>query len=154
MTTSKSVLQDWVSTIGLRHQGTLLSGIRGCDTVPKDHPTKLITRGLRADCLNSFCGDSTKAKTYIRPISHDEFVDMLPLVLNSLDELPSHYLSHFMHSVQILAFYHPDVDRQALWNQLYLRICKRLHLHPESVADVNKRLGAEEETFATQEDEV
>jgi hypothetical protein len=57
----KSVLQDWVMTLGLRQQGTLLSGIRGCDTVPKHHITKLLVRGLRADCLNAFCGDPKKS---------------------------------------------------------------------------------------------
>lgn len=150
----KSVLQDWVMYLGLRMQGVLLSGMRGCDTVSKHHPTKLITRGLRADCLNSFAGDASKARSYIKPISHEEFIDLLPLVLDSLDELPSHYLSHFMHAVQIVAFWHPLIERRDVWNVLYLRICKRLHVHPESPADVSKRLDAPEDIFANQEDSI
>jgi hypothetical protein len=152
--TMKSVLQDWVMNMGLRHQGTLLSGIRGCDTVAKNHPTKIIIRGLRADCLNAHNGDPTKALTFIKPMPPEEFHDYLPTVLDSLDELPSHYLSHFMHSVQIVAFYHEDMNRRSLWNMLYLRICKRLHLHPETPADVDRRLNAPEVSFAQQEDEV
>jgi hypothetical protein len=34
-----SVLQDWVQELPLRAQGTLLTGIRGCDVAPK-LPTK------------------------------------------------------------------------------------------------------------------
>lgn len=79
-------------------------------------------------------------------------MDQLPALLDSLDELPSHYLSHFMHAVQIAAFFHPLVERRALWNTLYLRICKRLHVHPESPVDLGKRLDAPEETFASHED--
>lgn len=150
----KSVLQDWVMTLGLRQQGTLLSGLRGCDTVPKNHVTKFLIRGLRADCLNSFCGDPKKAKTYIRPLSHEEMVDMLPAVLDSQDELPSHYVSHFIHAIEVLAFYHPDPNRRSIWNQYYLRLCKRWHMHPETPEDMAKRLEAPEEKFAGQEDDV
>lgn len=149
-----NVLQAWVNTLGLRHQGTLLSGVRGCDTVSKNHPTKLIIRAFRADCLRSYCGDASKAKTFIRPMSPEEFIDMVTPVLDSLDELPSHYLSHFMHSIQIVAFFHPDVTRRSLWNMLYLRICKRLHLNPETVDQLNQRLNVDEAKFATQEDEL
>jgi hypothetical protein len=31
----RSVLQDWVMELQLREQGTLLTGIRGCDLTPK-----------------------------------------------------------------------------------------------------------------------
>ncbi len=149
----KSVLQDWVMNIGLRMQGTLLSGIRGCDTVSKHHATKLLIRGLRADCLNSFCGDPRKALTYIKPLSHEEMIDMLPTVLDAQDELPAHYVSHFIHAIEILAFCHPDLNRRSIWNQYYLRLCKRWHMHPETPEDMRARLEAPEERFARQEDE-
>jgi hypothetical protein len=150
----KSVLQDWVMNIGLRQQGTLLSGLRGCDTVPRHHISKLIGRALRADCLNSFCGDAKKAVSYIQFLEHSTLVDMLPHILDSQDELPSHYVSHLIHAIQILAFYHPDPDRNSIWNQYYLRLCKRWHMHPETIEDLEKRLNAPEEKFLTQEDEV
>lgn len=54
----------------------------------------------------------------------------------------------------ILAFYHPDIDRRSIWNQYYLRLCKRWHMHPETPADLEARLNAPENRFAVQEDEV
>lgn len=150
----KSVLQDWVMHLGLRQQGTLLSGLRGCDTVPKHHVTKLLVRGLRADCLNSHCGDPRKAASYIKFLEHEEMIDLLPRVLDAQDELPAHYVSHFIHAIEILAFCHPDLDRRSIWNQYYLRLCKRWHMHPETPADMNARLDAPDEIFATQEDDV
>jgi len=150
----KSILQDWVMNIGLRQQGTLLSGIRGCDTVPKNHITKLLVRGLRADCLNAHCGDPRKAATYIKPLFHEELVDMLPAVCDAQDELPAHYVSHLIHAIEVLAFHHPDFNRRSIWNQYYLRLCKRWHMHPETPEDMAKRLDAPEEKFAAQEDDV
>lgn len=149
----KSILQNWVMNIGLRQQGTLLSGIRGCDTVPKNHVTKLLVRGLRADCLNAFCGDPRKASTYIKPLSREEMVDMLPAFLDSQDELPAHYVSHLIHAIEVLAFHHPYMDRRGIWNQYYLRLCKRWHMHPEEPEDMAKRLNAPEEQFVFQEDD-
>lgn len=150
----KSVLQDWVTTMGLRQQGTLLSGLRGCDTVPKHHVTKILIRALRADCLNCFCGDATKASSYIMFLSHAEMVDLLPMVLDAQDELPAHYVSHFIHAIEILAFHHPDLNRRSIWNQYYLRLCKRWHMHPETPEDLARRLDAPDDVFAMQEDEV
>lgn len=150
----KSVLQDWVMNIGLRQQGTLLSGLRGCDTVPKHHVTKVLVRGIRADCLNSWCGDATKAVSYIRFLSHEALIDMLPAVLDAQDELPSHYVSHLIHAIEVLAFCHPDLNRRSIWNQYYLRLCKRWHMRPETPEEMAQRLDAPEEKFAEQEDEV
>lgn len=30
-----SIIQPWVENIGLRHQGVLVSAMRGCDTAPR-----------------------------------------------------------------------------------------------------------------------
>ena len=49
-----SVLQPWVKTLGLRHQGVLMSCVRGCDNVPKEDATKLLARCLRAVLFVSF----------------------------------------------------------------------------------------------------
>ena len=33
--------------LGLRHQGVLISAMRGCDTAPRSDPSKVIQRILR-----------------------------------------------------------------------------------------------------------
>jgi hypothetical protein len=47
---SKSILQDWVQSLGLRQQGVILTAIRGCDTAPKLDTAKALTRSLR-ECV-------------------------------------------------------------------------------------------------------
>jgi flavin-dependent thymidylate synthase len=42
-----SVLQDWVMKLPRRHQGVLLASVRGCDTAPKDDPSKALARCYR-----------------------------------------------------------------------------------------------------------
>ena len=43
----KSVLQDWVMEMPLRHQAILLTAVRGCDGMPKRDVTKTIVSALR-----------------------------------------------------------------------------------------------------------
>lgn len=147
----KSVLQDWVMCMGLRQQGSLLSAIRGCDTVPKYHITKQLVRAIRADALNGF---SSNPKTFIVYCDYSELIDIIPHFLDGMDELPSHYLSHLMHGIEILAFYHPKQERRDIWHMYYLRICKRWHVNPETKEQLEIRLNAPEDIFATQEDEL
>ena len=46
-----SILQNWVMNLGLRHQGVLVSSIRGCDNAPRHDPSKIIQRLLRGSIL-------------------------------------------------------------------------------------------------------
>jgi hypothetical protein len=79
---------------------------------------------------------------------------MLPAVLDAQDELPAHYVSHFIHAIEVLAFCHPDSNRRSIWNQYYLRLCKRWHMYPETPDEMSARLEAPEERFAAQENDV
>ena len=42
-----SILQPWVERIGLRHQGVIVSAMRGCDIAPRHDISKRIQRLLR-----------------------------------------------------------------------------------------------------------
>ena len=141
----KSVLQDWVMEIGLRHQGVLMSAVRGCDTLPKHHVMKTITRALRCDTLVSF---SPNPSSFFKPVSHEQFVDLLPAVREGIDELPYHYVVRLLHAAQVLGFHHPLIERRTCWNMLYLSIVKWMHLNPETSAELDARLNADEATFA------
>ena len=61
--------------------------------------------------------------------------------LRNVDALPHHYQMHFMHAVEICGYKHPDAEIRMFWNRLYLRLVNDFHLHPESEAELDDRLG-------------
>jgi hypothetical protein len=50
----KSILQAWVTELGLRHQGVLLTAVRGCDTWSKYSAEKPLIREMRGLILVAF----------------------------------------------------------------------------------------------------
>lgn len=94
-----SVLQEWVAGLGLRHQGVLMSCIRGCDNVPKEDATKLLARCLRAVVLRSF---DEKPTSFIEHVGFDELRLRMVAVLKNHDHYPVHYLLHLMHGAEII----------------------------------------------------
>lgn len=146
-TTMKSILQDWVQELGLRYQGVLISAVRGPDIGAKHDAIKRLVRGLRADVLNAHVGDPKKAKSFIEPIDDDDFVSITSRALLELDPLPMHYVMHLAHACEILGYLHPELEKNTLWLNAYHRICKKLHLNPEHLYELNRRLDADEDTF-------
>lgn len=161
----KSVLQDWVMRLGLRHQGVLLTAVRGCDTAPKNDPSKDLTRVYRAMVLNSHCGDAVKAATFIELPDYKEVERRMNAFRKNLDHYPHHYIMHFMHAAQIIGYKrisdsmrqeawlagvpHENFGRhEKMWLDLYLKMCKGLHVNPETEEQMDRRLNADEETFA------
>ena len=51
--TRVSVLQDWLLDLPMQQQAVLLLACRGCDVVPKEHPSKPLVRLLRAYVMNA-----------------------------------------------------------------------------------------------------
>lgn len=64
----------------------------------------------------------------------DDFID-------SRDELPFHYFTHFMHASEILGYKHPDKSHREFWNDFYIRMVHTLHLWPETLSQMDMRLG-------------
>lgn len=147
----KSVLQDWVVALGLRHQGTLLTGVRGCDNAPKDDPSKLFIRCYREVILNAHCGDSEKAATFIQKVDLDEKMRRLNAFRRNCDHYPHHYLMHVVHCIEIVGYKHPDWSVRAFWHAAYMTFCVGLHMNPESEAEMDSRLNADEATFAARD---
>lgn len=139
----KSVLQDWVMELGLRHQGVMLCAVRGCDTAPKDDPSKLLTRCLRYEVLNCFCVDPAKAVSFIEEVDIDELGERMIAFLKNCDHYPQHYVSHLMHASEVIGYKKPS--EQWLW--FYQKLCKGLHVNPESEEQLDRRLLADEITF-------
>jgi hypothetical protein len=146
-TPKKSVLQDWTSSLGIRHQGVLLGAFRGCDTAPKQDPSKALVRCFRSITLNCFCGDPAKAKTYIEQCSKEETQSRFDLFVKSLDHYPLHYLMHFIHAMEVVGYKHPDLDVRELWASFYRKMCRALHVNPETEQQMDLRLNADEESF-------
>ena len=144
----KSIVREWVTELGLRHQGVLVAAVRGCDTLPKEHPFKTLARHYRGEILKAHCGDPAKAASFTVPLSEEEFFVVSDTVIHDLDALPLHYVLHFIHAAQILGYYHPQMKERAQWNWFYLKAVKKLHLNPESRMSLDARLNASEEEFA------
>jgi hypothetical protein len=140
---SQSVLQDWVMELGLRHQGVLLTAVRGCDTAPKDDASKTLVRSLRNEFLNCFCGDPKKARTFIESVEEDELHERMIAFLKNCDHYPQHYVSHLMHAVEIVGYKKPCGH----WLWFYTNLCRGLHVTPETEEELDERLGDEEESF-------
>lgn len=144
----KSILQDWVQRLGLRHQGVLVSAVRGCDTAPKHDPIKLLVRAYRGDTLNAHCGDVAKAATFMTRPSYDELMALMESVAKDLDHYPQHYVAHLVHAAEIAGYYHPEPNRRIAWGFFYREVCRRWHVTPETRAQLDRRLNADEATFA------
>ena len=69
-----SVLKEWVTHLGLRHQGVLMACVRGCDNVPKEDPTKALARCLRDVLLNSF---DPRPSSFIEHVDDVELRDLV-----------------------------------------------------------------------------
>ena len=161
--TKRSVLQDWVMELPLMQQSVLLTAVRGPDGIDKYHPVKYLVRWYRRCILisaldggvldtpydergGSFTGPSyTRAEVglYLEGVlpwqpKMDKLADGY---IKSLDSLPHHSSMHFLHSVEILGYKHPDVDIREWWGKLYLRLVGDLHLHPETEGELDRRLG-------------
>jgi hypothetical protein len=147
----KSVLQDWVMNLGLRHQGTILTAIRGCDTAPKNDPSKMLVRCFRDVVLNPFVGDAAKAATFIERVSHEELLGRMYAYRKNLDHYPHHYVTHLMHAVEIVGYKHPDNATRNSWRSFYRALCHSLHINYETEEQLDARLNADEQTFAARD---
>lgn len=144
---SHSILQTWVTELGLRHQGVLLTVIRGCDDAPKHDPSKLFTRCVRDMILRPFCGDPSKAQTFIEHVGADELARRFDAFRKNLDHYPHHYVMHVIHAIEIIGYHYPGPVVADPWLSMYQRLCHGLHVNPETKEQLDDRLNADEETF-------
>ena len=164
-----STVQPWLSTIPLMQQSVLLSAIRGCDGVTKEHGTKPLMRWLRRCILVSafdkvalndpllpgggqFTGPLKKDVPLVilenpdlrKKLVNEVLADTAENFLNCRDEIPTHFFLHVAHAAEILGYKHPVPEVRMFWQGLYHDICKACHMSPESEANMNHRLGDNE----------
>lgn len=144
-----SVLQDWVTELPLREQGTLLTGVRSCDLAPK------IPEGIdpRYGCSTGECSPERHLSAFLRycilnPADPREvdikgawfqshMVDFKP---SQFGHYPQHWYSHIMHCFEVIAYRHPiyDVREEAMY--IYRKLVWNMHLHTETKAEMIERL--------------
>ena len=161
-----AVTQTWTHEISMMQQSVLLAAIRGPDGTPKYGPCKMMLRWFRRCVLlsaidgkvlddpispngGSFTGPSTNSFIRLTPAVPWE-VDMNIVVddyLRELDALPHHFQLHFLHAIEILGYKHPDDRIRGWWNRAYQRLVKDMHLHPETMEELDFRLGDNREQW-------
>jgi hypothetical protein len=145
-----STIRDWVSRIGRRHQGVLLSAMRGCDLAPRHDPSKIAQRLLRAAVLVPHGGRFANPKTYITvEPDAEKWREAMAAFLSSWDHYPNHYVVHFIHACEIVGYHGPHefpVFGERFEN-FYLNACLALHVNPETREQLDARLLADNEKF-------
>ena len=140
----KSVLQDWVMILPLREQGTLLTCVRGCDDEPKTWTSTGVSYspGRRLTAFIRWC---FMIPADIREVDSQEGAFMMskpPHIFkpSEFGHLPQHWYSHAMHSLEIIAYRHPDIETSKIAYNLYLKMVHNLHLEPETKEQMINRL--------------
>ncbi len=150
-----SILQPWVEALGLRHQGVIVSAMRGCDTAARHDPSKLFHRLLRGAVLLPHCGRFATPLTYIvvEPDEDKWWAGVRPF-LDSWDHYPNHYVVHVIHAAEIIGYYGPEESPVfgLRWLAFYRAACHKLHLFPETRTVLDDRLNADEALFKARQD--
>ena len=167
-----SIIQGWVQELGLRHQGVLVSAVRGCDTLPKENPAKTLSRFLRGSILVPHDYFTGRRRTV-----HDAYMALPDIQIwddtvkgffkEDWDVLPLHYTLHLAHAAEILGYcypltqhymcgghFHANSDMMVhepllrdAWLKLYQKLCNKMHMLPETKTQLDARLDADEATF-------
>lgn len=145
-----SVLQDWVMELPLRAQGTLLTGIRGCDLAPKvpcdiDERYGCSTGESSAErhlvAFLRFCvlNPADPRETDI-PGSWFQSTPPIFWKPSQFGHYPLHWNSHLMHCFEVVAYLHPDEDLREPALEIYERMVHSLHLNVETKEQMLERL--------------
>jgi hypothetical protein len=140
----KSVLQDWVMELPLREQGTLLTGVRGCDDEPKTWTSRGVaySPGRRLTAFIRWCFLNPADP---REVDREEGAFFRsepphPFKPSEFGHLPQHWYSHAMHSLEVIAYRHPILGVRMKALHLYKAMVHNLHLNPETQERMIERL--------------
>lgn len=144
-----SVQPRWCRDLPLQQQSVLMLAARGADGTAKHHPCKPVQIAYRGTVLVAAkygrClewGEGADSFMSLDVLANDAaWADAVKLFFRNADGLPHHFLMHLMHGAQILGFKHPDERFRERWHKFYLAMVNDMHLHPESEADMDERLG-------------
>jgi hypothetical protein len=138
--TPTPVMRDWVSQLPLRHQGVLVTAIRGCDGAPKDDPSKALSCSIRRAIMNPADYRETTYERGFFGFSASRMKKDIEQFLHSLDQYPLHYVTHLMHASEIIGYKHPNRNVCMFFNLVYRAMVKKFHLLPEQEGSLDERL--------------
>ena len=143
-----SVQPKWCRELPMQMQSVLFLAGRGPDGVEKNHPCKHVIRAYRAFVFNAAKygrqltlgdqGDTFMTLEYFE--SHEMWNVALRDFFRTHDQLPHHYLKHFIHGVEILGYYYPELGVRQRWQRFYLQMVEELHMQPETKEMLDARL--------------
>ncbi len=139
------IMKEWTQKLGLRHQGVLVSAVRGVDNEGKNDPSKALLRSYRNVILNSF---NDHPSSFIDKVGFDEVKIRMENVLKDFDGYPIHFIFHLIFAAEIIGYKHPDELTRSLWNWFYRTFIHKLHLNPETEEQLDARLTCDEEEFS------
>lgn len=151
---SSQRVAEWVLALPARYQGVLFSAIRGCDTAPKNDPSKLLARVYRGEILISAADPGLQPVSFIEYVDYPELGKRMTDFLRNWDHYPMHYVTHFIHAAEVVGRFHSDPIKREVWNEFYKQACKKLHMNPELHSEMERRLEADEETFGKNQQEL
>lgn len=131
-----TVVREWLSRCcTFKQQTVLITALRGCDGLPREDVSKHLTRELRRAVL--LAADTTGASEFMLHVVSEDDVQSF---VGDLDQYPMHWLMHFTHAAEVIAYKHPDAGMRGKWLGLYYRIVAGLHLRPETEEEMDERL--------------
>lgn len=140
----QSVLQDWVTELPLREQGTLLTCVRGCDDEPKiwTRTGVAYSPGRRLTAFIRWC---FMVPADGREVDSEEGAFMMsdpptPFKPSEFGHLPQHWYSHAMHALEVIAYRHPHIPTKLIARECYEKMVSNLHLEIEPFSQFKKRL--------------
>lgn len=141
---NRSVLQDWVTELPLREQGTLLTAVRGCDFEAKEWSETGVaySPGRRLTSFIRFCfmvpADAREIGRAEGAFMHHEPPSYFKP--SEFGHLPEHWYAHAMHALEVVAYRHPEILTARLAYGLYEKMVHNLHLNIETKDQMIERL--------------
>jgi hypothetical protein len=139
-----SVLQDWVMELPLRHQGTLLTAVRGCDDEAKRWDSRGVaySPGRRLTAFIRFCfmNPADQREVSVEEGAFFQAEPPSPFKPSEFGHLPQHWYSHVMHALEIIAYCHPGSEIRPIAFSLYEKMVHNLHLNTERSDQMHVRL--------------
>ncbi len=134
-----SVLQDWVMELPLRHQGVLLTAVRGCDGASKRDVTKVIVSSLRGQFMVPADPREVRRAGSFMNVSEHLTKAMVEFARRH-DHYPIHFVMHLIHAAQVFGYKHPILSVRREWGDFYNRMCAKFHMLPEPESVMDHRL--------------
>jgi hypothetical protein len=141
--TKMNVMKDWALELPIRMQSTMMLGLRGPDTLTKNNNAKTLIRELRFAILQP------AFPVELERLATDDFMgtqtgyasdEDAEAFLADHDQYPHHWLMHFIHTIEIVGYYHPDLGIRFYWHRLYEFLVAAFHMNPETREQLEQRL--------------